>query len=195
MPTGVHRVSVPVYGRCPFDTPWWRHLLPSTRVTRLHRYYSVIRLPRPRLPSSPLRLGPACSLAEENHGSPWLPSRHLVKLEQAFDPGCSRATRRRAAQDVAYGVADHLGALRQEQDFGAQYLHGLGAAQHHWSSLAFVSTHQRGRCRPRCKTRYGAGGYPLPRRDPPPLVTTTLPGRFLHPLVGRRPHRLAIPVR
>src|SRR6266498_263521 len=40
-----HRGPVPVYGRCPFDTQWWRHRLPSTRVTRLHRYYSVIRLP------------------------------------------------------------------------------------------------------------------------------------------------------
>ncbi len=60
-----HRVPVPVYGRCPFGTPWWPRRLPSTRVTRLHRYFAAIRLPRPRLPSSPLRLVPAYSLAEE----------------------------------------------------------------------------------------------------------------------------------
>ena len=69
-----HRVPVPVYGRCPFGTPWWPRRLPSTRVTRLHRYYSAIRLPRPRLPSSPLRLVPAYSRAGENRGSPRLPS-------------------------------------------------------------------------------------------------------------------------
>ena len=82
-----------MYGRCPFVTPWWRHRLPSTRITRLHRYYSVIRLPQPRLPSSPLRLVPAYSLTEESRGSPWLPSRHIGWREPASDPGCPYNTR------------------------------------------------------------------------------------------------------
>lgn len=90
-----------------------------------------------------------------------------------------------AVQGVAFGVEEHLGAVPQEQDFGARYLHGLGAAQVHWSSLAFVPTHQPTRYRVDCKARYGAGGWPLPRRDLPPLVTTTLPGRFLHLVVRR----------
>ena len=49
-----------------------------------------------------------------------------------------------------------------------------------------VPTHQPVRYRPGCKTRYGAGGWPLRRRDLPPLVIPTLQVRFL-PLVGGSP--------
>src|SRR5712692_3613234 len=99
-------------------------------------------------------------------------------------PGAPAPLAIRAVQGVAFDDEEHLGAILQVQDFGARYLHGLGAAQVHWSSLAFVPTHQPVRCRPGCKTRYGAGGWPLPRRALPPLVMPALPGRFLHPLVG-----------
>src|SRR6266545_3864338 len=88
----LHRVPVPEYGRCFTGSLRWRRRLPSTRVTRLHRYYAAIRLPPRLLPSSPLQLVQAYSRGERR-GSPWLPPRHPVQREPASDPGRPRDTR------------------------------------------------------------------------------------------------------
>ena len=54
--SGLHRCSATVCGRCPRRALRWLRVLSSSRVTRLHRYYDAIRLPRRHLPLSPLQL-------------------------------------------------------------------------------------------------------------------------------------------
>jgi len=61
------------------------NLLSSSGITRLHRYYEVIRLPTPDLPFS-LFGWPAYSLSERSVGSPGLPHDHNVRHAMVTDP-------------------------------------------------------------------------------------------------------------
>ena len=60
--------------------------LPSSSITRLHRYYKAIRLPVPHLPSFFFSC-PAYSLcSERSTGPPGLPCNHDVKHAMVSDP-------------------------------------------------------------------------------------------------------------
>jgi len=80
-----------------------RDRLSSSRVTRLHRYYAIIRLPVSRLPSSRYYClsGILASLQDET-GSPGLPS--ILNLQHAMlsDPGALRQLAIVAAHTVGF---------------------------------------------------------------------------------------------
>ena len=63
-------------------------VLSSSRITRLHRYYDVIRLPLPRLPFSLYyRLSGILALKQEIRGPPGLPHIRNVRHAMVSDPG------------------------------------------------------------------------------------------------------------
>jgi len=63
-------------------------VLSSSRITRLHRYYDVIRLPLPRLPFSLYyRLSGILALTQESRGPPGLPHIRNVRHAMVSDPG------------------------------------------------------------------------------------------------------------
>lgn len=126
------------------------------------------------------------SRRKERRGSPRLPQQHHVKRDRVFDPGCRRRARHGARLRFAFGVSDHLGAVHQEQSFGAQS-HSRPSRQLRPFDLApFLSTLQRRRCRRRCKTRYDAVGYSLRRRVLPPACCCDLAWSLRKWLVRRR---------
>ncbi len=58
-------------------------VLSSSGITRLHRYYDVIRLPLPRLPFSLYyRLSGILALQQESRGPPGLP--HILNVRHAW---------------------------------------------------------------------------------------------------------------
>ena len=115
-----------------------------------------------------------------------MPQQHLVERDRVFDPGCRRQARHDARPRFAFGVYDHLGAIHQEQSFGAPS-HSRPSRQLGPFDLApFLSTLQHRRCRRRCKTRYEAVGYSLPRRVLPPACRCDLAWSLRTCFVGGR---------
>ena len=62
-------------------------LLPSSSITRLHRYYETIRLPVLHLPSSLFSCSAYSRLLERSTGPPGLPCNPDVKHAMVSDPG------------------------------------------------------------------------------------------------------------
>ena len=63
-------------------------VLSSSGITRLHRYYDVIRLPLPHLPFSLYyRLSGILAFRQEFRGSPGLPHIRNVQHAMVSDPG------------------------------------------------------------------------------------------------------------
>src|SRR6266540_2853483 len=109
----------------------------------------------------------------------------LCSVNRPPTPGAPATLAILAARGVAFSDAERLGAIRQGQHFGARYLHGVAAVHLHWSSLhfpAYASTcplpfRLQGWIRGRWLAATPAGFHPL--------VVATLPGRFLHLIVGQ----------
>ena len=60
--------------------------LPSSSITRLHRYYEAIRLPVPHLPSYFFSCPAYSRYSERDAGPPGLPCNHSVKHAMVSDP-------------------------------------------------------------------------------------------------------------
>ena len=94
-------------------------LLPSSGITRLHRYYEAIRLPMPHLPSSLFSCPAYSQNFKRDTGPPGLPCNHHVKHAMVSDPGEAAITLPLAVMPVLTSISLTMSSFPSRQFRGS----------------------------------------------------------------------------
>ena len=143
---------MPFQALCPalsplLDTPACQPL-PSTSITRLHRYYGLIRLPVPH-PQNLVPSVPSTPFTEEGTGPPRFLENSLNNMPWTMTPVEYPLSASNDSFVAAFSVLNHLGLLHNISVFGAEHLHPCGLRP----AVALFTLHPYSYLH-RCKTRF-----------------------------------------